>query len=188
MKLSERFDRRYQQTPLAMPVVPGAAPSANGPPPVAAPAAPAARPPQVVMVPATPVPAALVTESSAKLTPSLAAAKAEIHAQLLAHHTAQIDINNPAGIRRLLLQLTEEHFRTKPPATLVTATDKERLVEVLFDEVVGLGQAGLLDGDLLPQGADEEVILVLGAHFSLVRYAEEVQLIVGWSYWIGHER
>ena len=96
------------------------------------------------------MPAALVTESSTKLTPTLAAAKAEIHAQLLAHHTAQIDINNPAGIRRLLLQLTEEHFRTKPPASLVTAVDRERLVEVLFDEVVGLGplEALLRDPDV----------------------------------------
>jgi len=126
MKLSERFDRRYQQTALAVPVIP-AAPSANGPAP--------APPPQPVAVPALQapiqaVPAALVTESSSKLTTSLAAAKAEIHAQLLAHHTAQIDINNPAGIRRLLLQLTEEHFRAKPPTSLVTATDRERLVEV----------------------------------------------------------
>ncbi|MFI4983305.1 MAG: hypothetical protein ACHQIO_23370, partial [Nevskiales bacterium] len=148
MKLSERFDRRYQQTPLAAPVIP-AAPAANGP--VAAPPvvpAPSIAPP---IAPAPiPVPAALVTESSSKLTTSLAAAKAEIHAQLLAHHTAQIDINNPAGIRRLLLQLTEEHFRTKPPVTLVTAADRERLVEVLFDEVVGLGplEALLRDPDV----------------------------------------
>ena len=150
MKLSERFDRRYQQTPLATPVIPAPRP-ANGPPPATSPAAPA--PPVGVRTPPAPVqpaPAALVTESSAKLSPALAAAKAEIHAQLLAHHTAQIDINNPAGIRRLLLQLTEEHFRAKPPASLVTAGDRERLVEVLFDEVVGLGplEALLRDPDV----------------------------------------
>ena len=57
---------------------------------------------------------------------------------MLAHHTAQIDINNRAGIRRLLQQLTEEHFRSKPGLG-VTSADKERLVEALFDEVVGLG-------------------------------------------------
>ena len=148
MKLSERFDRRYQQTPLATPVVP-APPSTNGPvATVTAPPAPIAAP-----SPAPPVhdvASTLVTESSSKLTPSLAAAKAEIHLQLLAHHTAQIDINNPAGIRRLLLQLTEEHFRAKPPTTLVTASDRERLVEVLYDEVVGLGplEALLRDPDI----------------------------------------
>jgi len=149
MKLSERFDRRYQQAPLAAPVI-AAPPSSNGP--VSAPPAAPAQPAAVANAPA-PIPAvplALVTESSSKLTTSLAAAKAEIHAQLLAHHTAQIDINNPAGIRRLLLQLTEEHFRAKPPTSLVTAADRERLVEVLFDEVVGLGplEALLRDPDV----------------------------------------
>src|SRR5207247_11082611 len=77
-------------------------------------------------------------EQSTKLTPALGGAKNEIHAQLLAHHTAQIDLNNRPGIRRLLQQLTEEHFRAKPGLGVTTA-DKERLVETLFDEVVGLG-------------------------------------------------
>jgi pilus assembly protein CpaF len=152
VKLSERFDRRYQQTPLASPPAP-APPAASGPPvaaPVTATAPPTARPTTPPPPAIQPVPAALVTESSAKLSPALATAKAEIHAQLLAHYTAQIDINNPAAIRRLLLQLTEEHFRTKPPASLVTAGDRERLVEVLFDEVVGLGplEALLRDPDV----------------------------------------
>ncbi|TMB98620.1 MAG: CpaF family protein, partial [Chloroflexi bacterium] len=87
---------------------------------------------------------------AASLSPALAAAKAEIHAQLLSRHTAQIDINNRAGIRRLLLQLTEEHYRSKPAAAVVTAADKERLVEILFDEVIGLGplEALLRDPDI----------------------------------------
>jgi pilus assembly protein CpaF len=156
MKLSERFDRRYQQTPLATTPVMPAAPAANVPPVAHAPAAPAhPAPAPPAAVPKPPmavlgVPAAFVTESSAKLSPTLASAKSEIHAQLLAHHTAQIDINNPASIRRLLQQLTDEHFRTKPPASLVTPTDRERLVEVLFDEVIGLGplEALLRDPDV----------------------------------------
>src|SRR5437879_2163784 len=37
------------------------------------------------------------------------------------------------------MQLTDEHFRLKPPAALVTAADREGLVEILFDEVIGLG-------------------------------------------------
>jgi pilus assembly protein CpaF len=132
MKLSERFDRRYQQSPMTATVPPVARP------PVAPPPAPA--------VPAGPTPTeelptlpAELSEQAVILSPALAAAKAEIHAQLLAHHTALIDINNRAGIRRLLLQLTEEHFRSKPPAAVVTALDKERMVEILFDEVIGLG-------------------------------------------------
>src|SRR2546422_5165725 len=114
------------------------APAQPAPPPKDAPApvAPAEPPkPPEPEVPIPPQPA----EQSPTLSPALAAAKAEIHSQLLSHHTAQIDINNRAGIRRLLLMLTEEHFRSKPPAAIVTADDKDRLVEILFDEVIGLG-------------------------------------------------
>jgi pilus assembly protein CpaF len=139
VKLSERFDRRYQQTPTT-PVAPGA-PAPNGE--VAVTVAPAER----RAVPRDGAAATTgpdteqfhVIEASTLLSPALAAAKGEIHAQLLSRHAAAIDINNRAGIRRLLMQLTEDHFRSKPPAALVTATDRERLVEILFDEVIGLG-------------------------------------------------
>jgi pilus assembly protein CpaF len=140
MKLSERFDRRYQQGP-AVATVPGVAPgsTADG----AATVAPAERrivPREGVAPPPEPTTEQIrIPEASALLTPTLAAAKGEIHAQLLSRHAAAIDINNRAGIRRLLLQLTEDHFRSKPPAALITAMDKERLVEILFDEVIGLG-------------------------------------------------
>jgi pilus assembly protein CpaF len=149
MKLSERFDRRYQQAPAGTTVPPGTAAVVQQ----------VATQPPVAPAP-SPVPAGAPSEFSnlapelsdqvVNLSPALAAAKAEIHAQLLSHHTAQIDINNRAGIRRLLLQLTEEHFRNKPPAAVVTAADKERLVEILFDEVIGLGplEALLRDPDV----------------------------------------
>src|SRR5260370_25913402 len=86
--------------------------------------------PKQVVKPPTPAPTVVTEEvltipmelaDAAPLSPAMAAAKAEIHAQLLAHHTAQIDINNRAGIRRLLLQLTAQHFRAKPPSALATA-------------------------------------------------------------------
>jgi pilus assembly protein CpaF len=140
MKLSERFDRRYQQGP-AVATAPGTAPAsaADG----AVTVAPAERrivPREGVAPPPEPSTEQFrPPEPSALLSPTLAAAKGEIHAQLLSRHAAAIDINNRAGIRRLLLQLTEDHFRAKPPAALVTAVDKERLVEILFDEVIGLG-------------------------------------------------
>ncbi|HEX7200686.1 MAG TPA: hypothetical protein VF213_14475, partial [Dongiaceae bacterium] len=138
MKLSERFDRRYQQAPVGATVPPG---TAVAPPPMAPPPAalPIAAPDPAAATSAFSNLAPELSDQVVNLSPALAAAKAEIHAQLLSHHTAQIDINNRAGIRRLLLQLTEEHFRSKPPAAVVTATDKERLVEILFDEVIGLG-------------------------------------------------
>ena len=137
MKLSERFDRRYQQAPTAVAAPPGSAP-VDG----VASVAPAERrivPREGAAPPEEPTEQFRAGEASAALTPTLAAAKGEIHAQLLSRHAAAIDINNRAGIRRLLMQLTEDHFRAKPPAALVTAIDKERLVEILFDEVIGLG-------------------------------------------------
>jgi pilus assembly protein CpaF len=137
MKLSERFDRRYQQTPVATP----AAPPGGGDGAVTV--APVERRivPREGAAPSMPPAAEQLqsAEQTALLSPALAVAKGEIHAQLLSRHAAAIDINNRAGIRRLLMQLTEDHFRSKPPAALVTANDKERLVEILFDEVIGLG-------------------------------------------------
>jgi pilus assembly protein CpaF len=139
VKLSERFDRRYQQAPNAPPAPPPT--PADGVPPVAPPERRAV--PREDVTPATAEnPAALgarAAEQSGQLNPSLAAAKGEVHAELLRRHAAAIDINNRAGIRRLLTQLTEEHFRNKPPLGLITAADKERLVDILFDEVIGLG-------------------------------------------------
>jgi pilus assembly protein CpaF len=137
VKLSERFDRRYQQTPLA--------PAAQ---PVPADGAPAVAPVErraVQREGTDPITAQLRVigpdggDQQTQLSPALAAAKAEIHALLLSRHAAAIDINNRAGIRRLLMQLTDDHFRAKPSAALVTAIDRERLVEILFDEVIGLG-------------------------------------------------
>jgi len=133
VKLSERFDRRYTQTNLQT-VPPATREAATTAPVPAAPAAPAAEPLLENVIPFQVAPA----EPALHLTPTLAQAKNEIHAQLLAGHTAQIDINNRGGIRRLLQQLTEEHFRVRPNLA-VTAADRERLVEALFDEVVGLG-------------------------------------------------
>jgi pilus assembly protein CpaF len=148
MKLSERFDRRYQQAPAGttVPPVSTAVQQAVAPIPVAAPMPP---PPAAATSEFSNL-APELSDQAINLSPALAAAKAEIHAQLLSHHTAQIDINNRAGIRRLLFQLTEEHFRNKPPAAVVTTTDKERLVEILFDEVIGLGplEALLRDPDV----------------------------------------
>ena len=152
MKLSERFDRRYQQTPQA---------PATAPPPSPAPAdgeagiAPVERramPREITLEPPTQEVETVqrVGDMTGALSPALNEAKLEIHAELLRRHAGAIDINNRAGIRRLLTQMTEDHFRNKPPAALITAADRERLVEVLFDEVIGLGplEAPLRDPEI----------------------------------------
>ncbi|HLZ09562.1 MAG TPA: ATPase, T2SS/T4P/T4SS family, partial [Chloroflexota bacterium] len=142
MKLSERFNRRYQQglteADSGVQPAPPAAPSPGAlivPMPAATPAAKdptATMPTMEIVLPAKVAP-------SAQLGPDMAFAKAEIHAVLLERHASEIDINNRAGIRRILNQLTSEYFRLKPPSRVVTPADREHLVEILFDEVVGLG-------------------------------------------------
>jgi len=157
VKLSERFDRRYQQTPATGPQTPVTGPQTVVPGPLTpadgvATIAPVERRAVSRELPAVPADAAdsRTAELPTVLSPALAAAKAEIHADMLRRHAAAIDISNRAGIRRLLMQLTEEHFRNKPPAALVTAADRERLVEILFDDVIGLGplEAPLRDPDI----------------------------------------
>ena len=158
MKLSERFDRRYQQTPATAPQTPAAgtaaADGATATPvdgvPTIAPVERRAVPRESSTAPQVAVDTSRTVEVASVLSPALAAAKAEIHAELLRRHAAAIDISNRAGIRRLLTQLTEDHFRLHPPAALVTASDRERLVEILFDEVIGLGplEAPLRDPDI----------------------------------------
>ncbi len=158
MKLSERFDRRYQQTPATAPQTAVAAsapaatpePSPDGPPSIA-PVERRAVPREGASAQLPAIDAAVrAADAPATLSPALAAAKAEIHAELLRRHAAAIDITNRAGIRRLLTQLSEDHFRAKPPAVLVTAADRERLVDILFDEVIGLGplEAPLRDPEI----------------------------------------
>jgi pilus assembly protein CpaF len=158
MKLSERFDRRYQQTPATAPQTPVTANEAAVATPTPPAGTPSVAPPERRGASRDPVTADIpaldgarrAVDSPAVLSPALAAAKAEIHADLLRRHAAAIDITNRAGIRRLLLQLTEDHFRAKPPAALVTAADRERLVDILFDEVIGLGplEAPLRDPEI----------------------------------------
>jgi len=155
VKLSERFDRRYQQSPVvtapgapAVPAEPPAPPDGNA---SIAPVERRAVPRESTTAPQPVVETAVQTaDSRGVLSPALAAAKGEIHGDLLRRHAAAIDISNRAGIRRLLTQLTEEHFRNKPLAALVTAEDRERLVEILFDEVIGLGplEAPLRDPEI----------------------------------------
>ena len=159
MKLSERFDRRYQQAPTTTADPPDTVPTAAAAAPTAPPdGTTSVAPVERRSTPREPLTshtistdgATLSVDAPATLSPALAAAKAEIHANLLRRHAAAIDITNRAGIRRLLTQLTDDHFRDKPPAAIVTTADRERLVDVLFDEVIGLGplEAPLRDPDI----------------------------------------
>src|ERR1700682_4343079 len=94
--------------------------------------------------PPTPAPAPSLSQRAASsastggdLTPAFTAAKVQIHARLIEKFADQIDSSNKAGVREKILELAEEYFRAT--AMTMTKNDKERLVDSVLDDVLGLG-------------------------------------------------
>src|SRR5487761_386831 len=79
------------------------------------------------------------------LTPAFTAAKVQIHARLIEKYADQIDSSNKAGVREKILELAEEYFRST--AMTMTKNDKERLVDSVLDDVLGLGPLEALLAD-----------------------------------------
>ncbi len=145
---------RVKQSQTAPPAGPGT----NGPAtatlpggpatytPTAIPVAPAAQP-----APAAPAPAAgaslsqRVAMSGADMTPAFTAAKVQIHAKLIEKYADEIDSSNKSGVREKIVELAEEYLRAT--ATTMTKNDKERLVDSVLDDVLGLGPLEALLAD-----------------------------------------
>src|ERR1700719_1579230 len=79
------------------------------------------------------------------LTPAFTAAKVQIHARLIEKYADQIDSSNKPGVREKILELAEEYFRST--AMTMTKADKERLVDSVLDDVLGLGPLEALLAD-----------------------------------------
>ncbi len=77
--------------------------------------------------------------------PAFTAAKVQIHAKLIERFADQIDSSNKVGVREKILELADEYFRTT--AMTMTKTDKERLVDSVLDDVLGLGPLEALLAD-----------------------------------------
>src|SRR5579859_1413333 len=136
--------------------VPPAGPATNGPATATLPGAPSyaaatALPvaqAAVVTASAPPAAAGLAQRASAsggELTPAFTAAKVQIHSRLIEKYADQIDSSNKAGVREKILELAEEYFRTT--AMTMTKADKERLVDSVLDDVLGLGPLEALLAD-----------------------------------------
>jgi len=67
----------------------------------------------------------------------LAQARTEIHETLVRRHADEIDISDREGVRTLIASLADEYVRTH--AVGLSRLDYDKLVESLFDEVLGLG-------------------------------------------------
>src|SRR5437899_8516859 len=129
--------------------VPAARPAAGTAPPTATPAGgfttasaiPVARP--VAPVPSAP-PAPRPAAGGEQL-PAFTAAKVQIHAKLIEKFADQIDSSNKEGVRAKIVELADEYFRST--AMTMTKTDRERLVESVLDDVLGLGPLEALLAD-----------------------------------------
>src|SRR5450759_4681741 len=106
--------------------------------PVAQAPAPAAAPPQ-------PLSQRAAAAGGGELTPAFTAAKVQIHARLIEKYADQIDSSNKPGVREKILELAEEYFRST--AMTMTKADKERLVDSVLDDVLGLGPLEALLAD-----------------------------------------
>jgi pilus assembly protein CpaF len=80
-----------------------------------------------------------------ELSPAFTAAKVQIHAKLIEKFADEIDSSNKAGVREKIFELAEDYFRST--AMTMTKNDKERLVESVLDDVLGLGPLEALLAD-----------------------------------------
>jgi pilus assembly protein CpaF len=111
--------------------IPSAKPSVTAPPPAASPSLSQR--------------AAQAGATAGELTPAFTAAKVQIHAKLIEKFADQIDSSNKAGVREKIVELADEYFRAT--AMTMTKNDKERLVDSVLDDVLGLGPLEALLAD-----------------------------------------
>ena len=131
---------------------PASGPASNGPAVATAPggatsystssAVPKARATDTVPPPAAAAPR---PPAPGDLPPAFTAAKVQIHAKLIERFADQIDSSNKVGVREKIVELADEYFRTT--AMTMTKTDKERLVDSVLDDVLGLGPLEALLAD-----------------------------------------
>ena len=144
---------RVKQNQTGAPPVSG--PATNGPAPATAPggatsystasSAPVALRPVETAPPQPSLARAAASTPVTDMPPAFTAAKVQIHAKLIERFADQIDSSNKDGVREKILELAEEYFRTT--AMTMTKTDKERLVDSVLDDVLGLGPLEALLAD-----------------------------------------
>src|SRR6266849_10539823 len=124
--------------------VPPAGPAGNGPATATLPGATPYTPQAAIPVAQPAAPAAPAPSLSQRagatggdLTPAFTAAKVQIHSRLIEKYADEIDSSNKPGVREKIVELAEEYFRAT--AMTMTKADKERLIDSVLDDVLGLG-------------------------------------------------
>ena len=162
MGLLDRVNQANQQRAGA----PGPVGAAVAPPPVAPPtngspqpaaqpvaagvAAPVAEPPRPAAPPPAPSGGSLADRSGGNtgavaVTPAFAAAKTAVHAKLLEQYANKIDVTDREFVKEKIVELSEDYIRTS--GMTMTRPDRERLIESLMDDILGLGPLEILLND-----------------------------------------
>jgi pilus assembly protein CpaF len=158
MGLLDRVNQANQQRSptaglVAAPVAPPpVAPPSNGSlaadsaPVAAAVAAPPAPTKATAPSTAAPAPGGLAERAGVTgVTPAFAAAKTAVHAKLLEQYANKIDVTDREFVKEKIVELSEEYIRTS--GMTMTRPDKERLIESLMDDILGLGPLEILLND-----------------------------------------
>jgi len=71
------------------------------------------------------------------MSPAFTAAKVHVHAKLLEKYADKLVVTDRQGVRDKIQELSDEYFRTNQ--VTMTKSERDRLVESLLDDVLGLG-------------------------------------------------
>ena len=127
------------------PSQPGGGVATAAPPATAAPDGRSTVPPTMAVPtpPPAPAPAAEPPTASRIATPdgpaspAFTAAKVQVHSKLLEKYADKLVVTDRVGVRDKIQELADEYFRIN--TITMTKTEKDRLVESLLDDVLGLG-------------------------------------------------
>jgi pilus assembly protein CpaF len=122
--------------PVAQPVPAGVAAPVAAAPPTAAPSAPSG---------GTLAERSGGNTGAVAVTPAFAAAKTAVHAKLLEQYANKIDVTDREFVKEKIVELSEEYIRTS--GMTMTRPDRERLIESLMDDILGLGPLEILLND-----------------------------------------
>jgi len=125
-----------------VPGTPGA-PTTNGPVPAAGSAGDTAQvmraaPAATATAPRPEPPTRIAPPPGADpLSPAFTAAKVHVHAKLLEKYADKLVVTDRQGVRDKIQELADEYFRSNQ--VTMTKSERDRLVESLLDDVLGLG-------------------------------------------------
>jgi len=80
------------------------------------------------------------------MSPAFTAAKVHVHAKLLEKYADKLVVTDRVGVREKIQELADEYFRLNQ--VTMTKSERDRLVESLLDDVLGLGPLQQLVDDL----------------------------------------